>query len=122
MAETEDNETWTYAAAKRIPGRVRGKGPDRAFDPGPVRDTLLPLLRAIEAVPDSTYDQVGGLDDQHDLSDSFTHLLVAIGEQRQLLVAAHERRQPCGGAIGHGDSGHGRARVHAQRFGGPPRR
>jgi elongator complex protein 3 (tRNA carboxymethyluridine synthase) len=39
---------------KRVPGRFRGKGPDRRFDPVPVRGALLPLLRAIEAVPDST--------------------------------------------------------------------
>jgi elongator complex protein 3 len=41
-------------AAPRIAGRFRGKGPDRGFDPEPFRESLLPLLRAIEAVPDST--------------------------------------------------------------------
>jgi elongator complex protein 3 len=54
--ETEKRETWTSAPGERIPGRFRGKGPDRAFDPKPVRDVLLPLLREIEAVPDSTPD------------------------------------------------------------------
>jgi hypothetical protein len=56
LAETENRETWIAARGERIPGRFRGKGPDRAFDPKPVRDALLPLLRAIEAVPDSTPD------------------------------------------------------------------
>ncbi len=56
MAESENNESWISSASERIPGRFRGKGPDRAFDPRPVRSALLPLLRAIEAVPDSTPD------------------------------------------------------------------
>jgi elongator complex protein 3 len=56
LAETEDSEAWAPSANVRIPGRFRGKAPDRAFDPQPVRDVLLPLLRAIEAVPDSTPD------------------------------------------------------------------
>jgi len=54
LAEIEDNEAWVSKQGDRIPGRLRGKGPDRGFDPEPVRDVLLPLLRAIEAVPDST--------------------------------------------------------------------
>lgn len=56
MSETEENEIWTSAISGRIPGRFKGKGPDREFDPLPVRAVLLPLLRAIEAVPDSTSD------------------------------------------------------------------
>ena len=39
-----------------MPGRLRGRGPDTAFDPRPLRDAMLPLLRAIEAVPDATPD------------------------------------------------------------------
>ncbi len=43
----------TYVpVARRIPGRARAKGPDRDFDPEAVRAALLPLLRAIEAIPD----------------------------------------------------------------------
>jgi elongator complex protein 3 len=56
LTEPNDKEAWISAAGGRIPGRFRGKGPDRAFDPEPVREALLPLLRAIEAVPDSTPD------------------------------------------------------------------
>jgi elongator complex protein 3 len=56
LSETEDSETWISTANERTPGRFRGKGPDRAFDPRPVRAVLMPLLRAIEAVPDSTPD------------------------------------------------------------------
>lgn len=56
MTEIEDSEAWTSTANERTPARFRGKGPDRSFDPEPVRDSLLPLLRAIEAVPDSTPD------------------------------------------------------------------
>ena len=41
-------------AAVRIPGRFRGRAPDRDFDPRPEREVLLPLLRAIEAVPEGT--------------------------------------------------------------------
>jgi len=52
----DDAKSGVSRTGKRIPGRFRGKGPDRAFDPGPVREVLLPLLRAIEAVPDSTPD------------------------------------------------------------------
>jgi elongator complex protein 3 len=40
--------------ATRVGGRFRGKAPDRSFDPEPFRESLLPLLRAIEAVADST--------------------------------------------------------------------
>ncbi|MCP4905582.1 MAG: tRNA uridine(34) 5-carboxymethylaminomethyl modification radical SAM/GNAT enzyme Elp3 [bacterium] len=39
-------------SSERVPGRLRGRGPDRDFDPGPVRAHLLPLLRAIESVSD----------------------------------------------------------------------
>ena len=43
-------------ANARLPGRFRGRGPDRDFDPERVRESLLPLLRAIEAVPDDVSD------------------------------------------------------------------
>jgi len=56
LAEGKDNESWNPTPGERIPGRFRGRGPDRGFDPGPVRDVLLPLLHAIEAVPDSIPD------------------------------------------------------------------
>jgi elongator complex protein 3 len=36
-----------------LAGRFRARGPDRDFDPQPLREVLLPLLRAIEAVPDA---------------------------------------------------------------------
>jgi len=42
------------APAPRVGGRHRGRGPDRDFDPRPLRATLLPLLRAIEALPEET--------------------------------------------------------------------
>lgn len=54
LAEIEDNISWASGAEKRVPGRFKGRGPDRDFDPEPLREALLPLLRAIEAVPDST--------------------------------------------------------------------
>ena len=41
------------APSPKLAGRFRGKGPDRDFDPEPVRASLLPLLRAIEALPDT---------------------------------------------------------------------
>jgi hypothetical protein len=37
-------------------GRRRAAGPDRDFDPRPLREALLPLLRAIEALPDRLPD------------------------------------------------------------------
>lgn len=43
-------------APVRVAGRFRGRGPDRDFDPEPLRTHLLPLLRAIEAVPDEVPD------------------------------------------------------------------
>jgi elongator complex protein 3 len=43
-------------ADQRVAGRFRRRGPDRNFDPEPVRASLLPLLRAIEAVPDDVSD------------------------------------------------------------------
>jgi elongator complex protein 3 len=43
-------------AAGRVPGRFRGRGPDRSFDPLPLREVLLPLLRGIEAIPDAVPD------------------------------------------------------------------
>lgn len=42
------------APPPRRGGRFRGRGPDRGFDPRPLRAALLPLLRAIEALPDGT--------------------------------------------------------------------
>jgi len=56
LSEPEETEFPRAAANSRTPGRFRGKAPDRSFDPGPVREVLLPLLRAIEAVPDATPD------------------------------------------------------------------
>jgi len=44
------------SSPRRLPGRLRGRGPDRDFDPRPVRSQLLPLLRAIEALPDTLPD------------------------------------------------------------------
>lgn len=41
---------------RRTPGRLRGRGPDRDFDPEAVRAVLLPLLRAIDALPDDAPD------------------------------------------------------------------
>lgn len=41
---------------ERLAGRFRGRGPDRSFDPRPMREALVPLLRAIEAVPDDLPD------------------------------------------------------------------
>ena len=54
MTEIADIDTVLTTADERTPGRFRGKGPDREFDPWPMREVLLPLLRAIEAIPDST--------------------------------------------------------------------
>lgn len=53
---TDDNESWEPRPDRPSPARFRAKGPDRAFDPRPVRAALLPLLHAIEAVPDSIPD------------------------------------------------------------------
>jgi elongator complex protein 3 len=53
---------WAPAASPRVPGRLRGRGPDRSFDPESVRSTLLPLLRAIEAIPDATPDPLSAAD------------------------------------------------------------
>ena len=52
------DETGVRAASgfQRVPGRLRGRAPDLGFDPLPLRDVLLPLLRAIEAVPDTVSD------------------------------------------------------------------
>ncbi len=54
MADAEQRPGSEPEAGRRIPGRFRGKGPDRAFDPRPLRAVLLPLLRAIAAVPETT--------------------------------------------------------------------
>jgi elongator complex protein 3 len=56
LSEAPENEFPVGALKKRVPGRLKGRGPDRDFDPVPVREALLPLLRAIAAVPDSTPD------------------------------------------------------------------
>jgi elongator complex protein 3 len=55
-SETGQTASVEHASTVRKPGRLRGKAPDRAFDPRPVRNVLLPLLRAIESIPDSTPD------------------------------------------------------------------
>jgi elongator complex protein 3 len=56
LTEAPEKEIPLGAPKKRVPGRLKGRGPDRDFDPVPVREALLPLLRAIEAVPDSIPD------------------------------------------------------------------
>ena len=40
----------------RVAGRFRGKAPDRDFDPKAegIREALMPLIRAIEEIPDAT--------------------------------------------------------------------
>ena len=43
-------------SGQRLAGRFRGRGPDRSFDPRPMREVLVPLLQAIEAVPDDLPD------------------------------------------------------------------
>lgn len=53
-AEVDDGSSIAGTADVRVAGRFRGRGPDRDFDPEPVREALLPLLRAIEAVADDT--------------------------------------------------------------------
>lgn len=53
---TEQAEAASDPSGERLAGRFRGRGPDRFFDPRPMRDSLLPLLRAIEAVPDEIPD------------------------------------------------------------------
>lgn len=50
--DTTSRDEARDTAAPRVPGRFRGRAPDRDFDPEAVREALLPLLRAIEAVPD----------------------------------------------------------------------
>ncbi|MFK7894196.1 MAG: elongator complex protein 3 [Myxococcota bacterium] len=54
MAEAEHQKNVGKPASERVPGRFKGRGPDRDFDPQPFREKLLPLLRAIEALPDTT--------------------------------------------------------------------
>jgi len=54
--ETAESVTRAPAARKGLAGRFRGRGPDRSFDPRPLREVLVPLLRAIEAVPDEVPD------------------------------------------------------------------
>ncbi len=49
---TENQAGAEPSDSPRVPGRFRGRAPERDFDPEAVRDALLPLLRAIEAVPD----------------------------------------------------------------------
>jgi elongator complex protein 3 len=55
-AGSERGPSVSSTATARVAGRFRGKGPDREFDPLPFREAMLPLIRAIEAVPDSTPD------------------------------------------------------------------
>ncbi len=43
-------------ARSRTPGRQRGRAPDRDFDPRPLRESLLPLLQAIDGLPDEGAD------------------------------------------------------------------
>ncbi|MAG33615.1 MAG: tRNA uridine(34) 5-carboxymethylaminomethyl modification radical SAM/GNAT enzyme Elp3 [Deltaproteobacteria bacterium] len=56
MAEFEAERATVDGVRARVSGRSRGRGPDRAFDPRPLRAQLLPLIREIEALPDSTPD------------------------------------------------------------------
>ena len=49
-------EGTTEEGAPRVPGRFRSRAPERDFDPEAVRDVLLPLLRAIEAVQDDVVE------------------------------------------------------------------
>ncbi len=52
----EESGGSSLSSGKRVPGRLRGRGPDRDFDPEPMREVLLPLLRAIEAIADDAPD------------------------------------------------------------------
>ncbi len=52
MARTAQKKGESTPDGPRVPGRFRGRAPDRDFDPETAREALLPLLRAIEAVPD----------------------------------------------------------------------
>jgi elongator complex protein 3 len=54
--EEDGRKRKARAQGQRLAGRFRGRGPDRSFDPRPMRDVLVPLLRAIEAVPDELPD------------------------------------------------------------------
>ena len=60
MAEIDERESEGGRAASgrpaRLAGRFRGRGPDRSFDPTPLREALVPLLHAIEAIPDEVSD------------------------------------------------------------------
>ena len=49
-------EGTTEEGVPRVPGRFRSRAPERDFDPEAVRDVLLPLLRAIEAVQDDVVE------------------------------------------------------------------
>jgi elongator complex protein 3 len=57
-ASSADDDALAHPSVvpSRLPGRLRGRAPDLGFDPLPLRDVLLPLLRAIEAVPDTVPD------------------------------------------------------------------
>ena len=56
MSASQDIERERSPARARRPARDRGRGPDRDFDPRPLREALLPLLRAIDEVPDDVAD------------------------------------------------------------------
>lgn len=51
-------EKRAFGAGERGGGRFRGRGPDRDFDPDPVRGVLLPLLRSIVEMPDSVPEPI----------------------------------------------------------------
>ena len=51
-----EQEQGAEGGASRVPGRFRGRAPDRDFDPAAAREALLPLLREIEAVPDDVVE------------------------------------------------------------------
>jgi len=52
VARTAQKKGASTPDEPRVPGRFRGRAPERDFDPEAAREALLPLLRAIEAVPD----------------------------------------------------------------------
>ncbi len=58
LVEIGDREDRASGSKAHRGGRFRGRGPDRDFDPWPVRDVLLPLLRSIAAIPDSVPEPI----------------------------------------------------------------
>ncbi|MCA9503980.1 MAG: tRNA uridine(34) 5-carboxymethylaminomethyl modification radical SAM/GNAT enzyme Elp3 [Spirochaetaceae bacterium] len=52
MSESRSRAEAIVGPPPREPGRLRGRAPDRDFDPRPLRRVLLPLIEAIDALPD----------------------------------------------------------------------